>query len=841
MSNQQSPDKWWLWMRNSGFGGSAPFLTLEIHRVNALAGAEYEKMFGTTIGAFHHWKSGTSKKYFRTRDVDVFGASFLEQLARNPNVVGEWQTETERRGTELVRLADCMGDTDLVGLSPSELLQVFTDVTDAYWRLGVHSSMPIFGGRALQNLLEPELFTRISELGLSPSDFGEFYTSLTSGSYVSWPKREEQVLRAMAEEIKVNGVDVRNLPPEYQARLEQHAAQFDWIPYKWIGPTWGVEDFQGRLEKMVLGEQKPSSQRMTRAEAAEALRLEPEKLALYDALAAMGDLKERKGNFMSRAAYQLSKFRAEMVRRFDLSERMTALMLSNDYKQLMVTGEIDRDAILARQNAFLWHAEDGVEHLYTGQEALQIMAAEFAWQEAAKAKTEYEGTPVFPGKVVGFARRILRYETDHEKFKKGDVLIAYRTTPHYVPLMDMASAAITSEGGVSQHASQIAREHEIPCIVGVPEIIEGVEDGQPLCVDAGRGKIEKITMEAYESLRSPEKATPYIHIVRRDLARVPGQDILWLEEASHREPDRKLVGNKAANQAIMYRMFNVPKGFVATTAFYYQFLQETGILGKLSALPNLIERAQADKAQLESISGDYVQMIIGAKVHGFFDSVRKAYHVLDVPSSITRSSGIYEDSRMVHGRGSSFAGIFETYLNHRTADQMVEGIKKCWASLFSPRALSYSVKFGFDPSSNQMGVLVQDMKNGISSGVMYTGVEGEYTLIEACEGLCGPLVAGDITPALYVLDKNLELAYVKPGHQRAAEYIDTDGRYRKRPVTNQMPLRDKDLFELGMIGRKTQSSFGAPQDMEWTITDLVYVTQNRDLTVMPMLPVGVKK
>ena len=169
-SEQQSPDKWWFWMRNSGFGGSAPFLTLEIHRVNALAGAEYEKMFGTSIGAFHQWKEGTSTKYFRTKDVDAFGTSFLEQLARNPAAKREWWNETEHRGTELVALADKMGSTNLTSLSTPELLQVFTRVTDAYWRLGVHSSIPLFGGRALQNILEPELYTRMTELGLKPKN-----------------------------------------------------------------------------------------------------------------------------------------------------------------------------------------------------------------------------------------------------------------------------------------------------------------------------------------------------------------------------------------------------------------------------------------------------------------------------------------------------------------------------------------------------------------------------------------------------------------------------------------------------------------------------------------------
>lgn len=832
VTNQPSHDKWWFWMRNSGFSGSAPFLTLEIHRVNAIAGAEYEQMFGTTVGAFHHWKDGTSTKYFRTKDVDLFGANFLEQIVRNPEMTREWWEETERRGNKLVEIADTLSNTTLSELSSSELLQLFIATTDAYWRLGVHSSIPLFGGRALQKILEPKLYERMSELGLMQDEFGKFYTTLTTGSYVSWPKREEQALRALADEIRTGGLNVRKLPSEYQSRLEQHAKTFDWIPYKWIGPVWQLNDFQERLEQMVMAERKSSARKMTCNEAAEILRLDKYERILYDALAAMGDLKELKGNYMARGAYQLGKFRAEIVRRYGLSERVTALMLSEDYKRLLITDTIDTDAIMARQNAFLWHAEDGVEHLYTGQDALERVAQEFAWQEAAKAKTVYEGTPVFPGKVVGIARKILRYETDAPLFKKGDILIAYRTTPHYVPLMDMARGVITSEGGLTQHAAQIAREHEIPCIVGVSDIIDGVENGQPLQLDAGSGRIEKITRDAYERLyqdSTDTKQSPSM-FVRRELIRIPGPEIIWLEEASHEKVDRKLIGNKAANQAIMYRGFNVPNGFIATTAFYFQFLQEVGVLDHLKELPQLIERAQADMGQLQSISQDYTLMIVNADVSGFFDSIRHAYTILGAPSTVTRSSGIDED-----GKESSFAGIFETYLNHRTADQVVLGLKKCWASLFSPKALLYSARSGFDPSSNQMGVLVQDMKNGNASGVMYTGIEG-HTMIEACEGVCDPLVAGRITPALYVLDADLKAVYIKKGNQKFAEYVDANGLYRERPVTNQLPLRGKELFELGMIGRKTQERFGVPQDVEWIITDVIYVTQNRDLTSKPMLP-----
>jgi phosphoenolpyruvate synthase/pyruvate phosphate dikinase len=138
--------------------------------------------------------------------------------------------------------------------------------------------------------------------------------------------------------------------------------------------------------------------------------------------------------------------------------------------------------------------------------------------------------------------------------------------------MDLSSAIITTEGGITQHAAQIAREHQIPCIVGVTDIIDGVEDGQPLSVDANLGRVEKITNEEYERIKGQDRTDQSINIVRRPLTQYHGPDIIWMDEAANKKTDRNLVGNKAANQIITSRMFNVPSGFILTTASYYQFM-----------------------------------------------------------------------------------------------------------------------------------------------------------------------------------------------------------------------------------------------------------------------------
>ncbi len=837
-----SPDKWWLWMQNSGFGGSAPFLTLEIYRVIALKDSEFKQMFGTCIGAFHHWQDGASTKYFREKDLKIFDGNFLNKIEQQPFIVQDWHDETKRRGDALIASADRIGSESLEHLINQQLLGLFKDTVDKYWRLGVHSAIPLFGGRALQNILEPYLLGAINSRGENPDNYGMFFTALTRGSYISVTKREEDDLRKLAGNIKQERLDLDNLPPEYQIKLQNHSRNYEWVPYKWIGPVWTEDDFKQRLEKMVAEEEKPKSRMASAQEVIDKLKIDELHAWYFNVLATLGDLKEMKGNAMSRGAYQLGKFRQEIQRRYGLMERHTALMCSWDYLELLNGGKIDLDSILERQKSFLWVVEDGIETLLTGKEALERAASEFAWKEAVKAKQVYEGTPVFPGRVAGLARKILRYEQDRGKFQKGDVLIAYRTTTHYVPLIDISSAIITTEGGVTQHAAQIAREYEIPCLIGVADIIEGVEDGQPLLVDADKGRVEKITQEAYGNMKKQELNKPKanFYVTTRDPISVAGPDIIWLEEASHKEPDRMLIGNKAANQAIIYRMVNVPNGFVVTTAMFHKFILETGLADKLRGLLNKIAKPEPDIGELERISREYTEFIMNADIKGFFDKVKQAYKVLGVESTIARSSSTYEDPKTKEKyKGSSFAGIFESPPNLRNIDEVIDGIKKCWASLYSPGALFYTAKSGFDPLSNKMAGLIQEMKNGVVSGITFAGVDG-YTVMEACEGLCEPLAQGRITPTLYILNEDLDAVYIKQGNQKIAAFIDDAGICRERYVQNQLPLRRQDIFELGMIGKKIQKYFGAPQDIEWTITDLVYTTQNRDLTNKPQLPIEVR-
>jgi len=108
--------------------------------------------------------------------------------------------------------------------------------------------------------------------------------------------------------------------------------------------------------------------------------------------------------------------------------------------------------------------------------------------------TDLSGRTAYPGMARGVARLMLG-QKDFKRFHNGDILIAPNTRPEYVPIMKIAGAIVTEEGGITSHAAIVSRELKIPAVVGVQGILDAVKDGDWVEVDAGRGVVRKIKKE----------------------------------------------------------------------------------------------------------------------------------------------------------------------------------------------------------------------------------------------------------------------------------------------------------------------------------------------------------
>ncbi|WP_070121273.1 phosphoenolpyruvate synthase [Bacillus marinisedimentorum] len=301
-----------------------------------------------------------------------------------------------------------------------------------------------------------------------------------------------------------------------------------------------------------------------------------------------------------------------------------------------------------------------------------------------------------------------------------------------------------------------------------------------------------------------------------------------------------LVGGKGANLGEMAKAgLPVPGGFCVTTSAYKEFV---GASPKMDGLLNQLNNMDPGDLDLlrqlgKQIRTHLLQIEIPANLrNGIIDawqSVGKEY------SYAIRSSATAEDLPT-----ASFAGQQDTYLNIKGKNELLMHVRKCWASLFTDRAISYRTKNGFDHSQVYLSVVVQRMVNPDVSGIMFTADPASgnrnVTSIDASFGLGEAIVSGMVSADLYkvkhgeIIQKNIaekKLAiFSLPGGGTETKNLPADRQ-------TEQALADYDILRLAELGKKIERHFGAPQDIEFCLENgTVFVVQSRPITSLYPLP-----
>ncbi len=324
--------------------------------------------------------------------------------------------------------------------------------------------------------------------------------------------------------------------------------------------------------------------------------------------------------------------------------------------------------------------------------------------------------------------------------------------------------------------------------------------------------------------------------------------ILWFEELN--KDDVPLVGGKCANLGEMINAgIPVPPGFAVTAYAYKRFIEETGIAQKIYDILDETITDPKDPKQYEEASRRIRKLIESTPIP---EEIRKAiveaYRELSKKIGrkpvfvAVRSSATAEDLP-----GASFAGQQETFLNVKGEEELLESVRKCWSSLFTPRAIFYRTEKGFRHEKVLISVAVQKMVNSRSAGVMFTlhPVTGDRSkiVVESVWGLGEAIVSGAVTPDHFEVDKNTFKILVKNIVKKEVEYI-RDPKTGKTihakvpPERQEAPsLTDEEVVELAKIAKRIEEHYGAPQDIEFAVDrDLpfpenLFIVQSRPETV----------
>ncbi|MBA4544352.1 phosphoenolpyruvate synthase [Thermoactinomyces daqus] len=313
---------------------------------------------------------------------------------------------------------------------------------------------------------------------------------------------------------------------------------------------------------------------------------------------------------------------------------------------------------------------------------------------------------------------------------------------------------------------------------------------------------------------------------------------------SFREMDKTqllLVGGKGLNLGELAKIhgIQVPEGFCVTTKAFQKALEQNEAFRALLDQLTLMKAEERDR--IREISSRIRKIIMEAEIPS--DVEKAVAHYLarfgNEHAYAVRSSATAED--LPH---ASFAGQQETYLNIIGKEAILRHISKCWASLFTDRAVIYRMLNGFDHSQVHLSVIVQRMVFPQASGILFTAdpvtTNRKLQLIEAGFGLGEALVAGLASADCYKVQED-KIVEKRIATKKWAIYGLKEGGTETRqidPDQQKIPaLTDQQIFRLARIGRQIEAYFGCPQDIEWCLADdTFYIVQSRPITTLYPIP-----
>lgn len=303
--------------------------------------------------------------------------------------------------------------------------------------------------------------------------------------------------------------------------------------------------------------------------------------------------------------------------------------------------------------------------------------------------------------------------------------------------------------------------------------------------------------------------------------------------------DAAIAGGKGASLGEMTQAgIPVPPGFVVLSQAYEHFLTQTDLGVEIDSLLHDVNPQEIHT--IERASETIKALILGAEMpEEVAKEIKSAFEKLDTKYVAVRSSATAEDSA-----SAAWAGQLESYLNTTESD-LLERVKHCWASLFTPRAIFYRFEqFGSELHTQKISVavVVQKMVESEVSGIAFSvhPVTQDYNqlIIEAGLGLGEAIVSGQITPDSYVVEKDPQrILDINVATQERGLYRVEGGGNEWQTIPAEQGeaqvLTGEQIIALSNLILKIENHYGFPCDIEWAYEkNKFYIVQSRPITTL---------
>ena len=315
--------------------------------------------------------------------------------------------------------------------------------------------------------------------------------------------------------------------------------------------------------------------------------------------------------------------------------------------------------------------------------------------------------------------------------------------------------------------------------------------------------------------------------------------MLGLQEVDERQV--AVVGGKGVHLGALSRIegIRVPAGFCVTTDAFRRIIAEAPSID--DRLDQLSRLNPDDREAIRTLSAEIRRTIEGTVIPGdLAAAITRALAQLGGQAACAvRSSATAEDLPT-----ASFAGQQDTYLNVVGPAAILQHVSRCWASLFTERAVTYRQRNGIDHRTVHMAVVVQQMVFPDAAGILFTAdpvtSNRKVASVEASFGLGEALVSGLVNPDVFKVRDGEVVARTIAAKQRAVHASPAGGTQEQAidPERQEQPaLTDAQVVRLAQLGRRIEAHFGCPQDIEWCLVDDGFqIVQSRPITTLFPIP-----
>ncbi len=301
--------------------------------------------------------------------------------------------------------------------------------------------------------------------------------------------------------------------------------------------------------------------------------------------------------------------------------------------------------------------------------------------------------------------------------------------------------------------------------------------------------------------------------------------------------DVEIAGGKGASLGeMMQAKIPVPPGFVVLSNTFDDFIKETDLNVQIDAI---LDTVNTDVVHTMDEASEKIQaLIINEEIpEEAKEAILKSFKELNTKFVAVRSSATSEDSA-----DAAWAGQLDTFLN-TTQENLLENVKKCWASLFTPRAIFYRFEKKLHKTPVSVAVVIQKMIESEESGIAFSvhpvTQDKNHIIIEAGFGLGESIVSGQITPDSYVIDKqdwhiiDINVSeqekgiFKKTGKEGGNEWKNLGEKGNKQVLT------EKEIIEISKLTKLIEDHYKFPVDIEWAKEKgKFYITQSRPITTL---------